>query len=147
MLPSWLGVGDGLERGLEEPATLATMTAEWPFLNAMLSLISMVLAKAEPNIAALYDAALCPEEYRELGEQLRARCVRTDRLLEEVVGSLRDLNPVLARSIDLRNPYVDPLNVLQAELLRRFRADPDPRLEDALIVTINGIAAGMRNTG
>jgi phosphoenolpyruvate carboxylase len=147
MLPSWLGVGEGLARGLEDPETLALMSAEWPFLNATLSLISMVMAKAEPSIAALYDAVLCPPEHIELGEDLRDRCRRTDALLRQVAGPLADKNPVLARSIALRNPYVDPLNVLQAELLRRFRDAEDPRLEDALIVTINGIAAGMRNTG
>ncbi len=146
MLPSWLGVGDGLARGLQDPDTLGAMR-DWPFLDATLSLICMVLAKAEPPIAAMYDAALCPAELEGLGERLRARCRRTAALLEEVQGSLRDGNPVLARTLDLRNPYVDPLNVLQAELLRRFRAEPDPRLEEALIVTINGIAAGMRNTG
>lgn len=146
MLPSWLGVGEGLARGLQDEETLEAMK-EWPFLDATLSLINMVLAKAEPPIAALYDDVLCPPGLRALGEDLRARCLRTDALLEEVIGPLRHGNPVLARSIDLRNPYVDPLNVLQAELLRRFRAEPDPRLEDALIVTINGIAAGMRNTG
>jgi phosphoenolpyruvate carboxylase len=57
-------------------------------------------------------------------------------------------NPVLRRSIDVRNPYVDPINLVQVELLRRLRApEPDPRLHDAFVVTVNGIAAGMRNTG
>ena len=62
-------------------------------------------------------------------------------------ASLLAENPDLRRMLELRNQYVDPLNLLQAELLRRSRANPDPRLSDALLVTINGIAAGMRNTG
>jgi len=62
-------------------------------------------------------------------------------------GTLLEENPVLRRSIDVRNPYVDPINLVQIELLRRLRAHPDERVKTALLVTINGVAAGMRNTG
>ncbi|MEC9071211.1 MAG: phosphoenolpyruvate carboxylase, partial [Myxococcota bacterium] len=73
----------------------------------------------------------------------------TEEAVLETLGSdsLLSTNPVLRRSIDVRNPYVDPLNLLQAEILRRMRADPDCGLGDALYVTMNGVAAGMRNTG
>ena len=145
LLPSWLGV-DALAEG--DPATLAEMSERWPFFDATLGLIEMVLAKARLPIAAHYEERLVPDELRDLGDGVRARLQKTIAAVEAVRGKplLQD-NPVLARSIAVRNPYVDPLNLLQAELLVRFRADPHVGLEDALKVTINGIAAGMRNTG
>ena len=81
---------------------------------------------------------------------MRARLARAIAALLDVTGHrwLLEENPVLRRSIDVRNPYVDPINLVQVELLRRVRSgDGDPRLRHALMVTINGIAAGMRNTG
>ncbi len=86
---------------------------------------------------------------RHLIGQLCWRCHEATRLLLQVAGrtKLLDEHRSLRRSIELRNPYVDPLNLLQAELLRRLREGEDPRLVDALLVTMNGIAAGMRNTG
>jgi phosphoenolpyruvate carboxylase len=155
MLPAWLGVGAALDQEMQEPsgvAELKEMVAEWPFLRSTLDLVEMVLAKALPDIAARYDALLVPEDLQSLGQDLRDRyhltCERLlalrnrDELLEE--------NPVLRRSILVRNPYVDPLNLLQAELLQRLR-DPEesqPELvRSALLVTVNGSAAGRRNTG
>jgi len=90
-----------------------------------------------------------PDQLRPLGQDLRASLRRTVSAVLEAKGEARLLagQPDLRRSIELRNPYVDPLNLLQAELLRRIRATEDPRLADALLVTVNGIAAGMRNTG
>jgi phosphoenolpyruvate carboxylase len=115
----------------------------------VLDLLEMVLAKADSDIAAYYDRVLVPDELRPLGQELRDKCRRT---LEAVLATKSEARlladqPDLARTIDLRNPYVDPLNLLQAELLRRARGDEDPRIADALLVTVNGIAAGMRNTG
>lgn len=126
------------------------MYREWPFFRSTLDLIEMVLAKADDRIAAQYDRALVPEELRGLGEELRARLTRT---AEAVLRStdhreLLEQNPVLRRSISVRNPYVDPINLVQVEVLRRLRGrEKDERLHDALLLTINGIAAGMRNTG
>ncbi|MCB9764127.1 MAG: phosphoenolpyruvate carboxylase [Alphaproteobacteria bacterium] len=155
LLPSWLGLGAALREGLDGPEreVLVEMARDFPFLRSTLDLIEMVLAKAEPHIAALYDDLLVPERLRPLGEGLRTRCAAAAAALLEVRG--RDLlladNPVLRRSIGVRNPYVDPLNLLQAVLLRRLRACEDDgeraALEDALVVTINGVAAGLRNTG
>jgi phosphoenolpyruvate carboxylase len=145
LLPSWLGV-DALAEG--DPERLAEMAESWPFFDATLGLVEMVLAKARLPIAAHYEERLVPDELRDLGDGVRARLQKTITAVEAVRGkSLLSDNPVLARSIAVRNPYVDPLNLLQAELLVRFRADPHEGLEDALKVTINGIAAGMRNTG
>ncbi|HVR44107.1 MAG TPA: phosphoenolpyruvate carboxylase [Thermoanaerobaculia bacterium] len=151
MLPTWLGVGEALaaqiDRGSE--ATLRRMAKEWLFFRSTLDLIEMVLAKAEPAIAARYDELLVPPELGPLGEALRARLAATIDVALRVSGHEQLLaeNPVLRRSIEVRNPYVDPINLVQAELLRRYRTRRDPSLFHALVVTVNGIAAGMRNTG
>jgi phosphoenolpyruvate carboxylase len=147
LLPSWLGVDDALEAADE--ADVAAMMAEWPFFRSTIELIEMVLAKAEARIAAHYDRVLVPDDLRDLGEALRARLARTSELVRRATGHERLLesNHALRRSIDVRNPYVDPINVMQADILRRMRQAPDESLADAFIVTVNGIAAGMRNTG
>ena len=151
MLPSWLGVGEALQEQIDRDggAALRAMTAEWPFFRAFLDLVEMVLAKADPAIAAAYDRALVDDALRPFGEELRARLSRTVQAVLAAAGrdALLAENAPLRRSIALRNPYVDPLNLLQAELLRRLRAHEDEELADALLVTINGVAAGMRNTG
>lgn len=103
------------------------------------------------RIAALYDDQLVsdPNEKR-LGAELRARFDDTVAAVLAITGHARllDGNLRLRRLIEMRNPYIDPVNVLQVELLRRTRADPDNALlKEALLLTINGIAAGMRNTG
>ena len=109
------------------------------------------LAKADARIASEYDAALVEPELRRLGEALRARLGDARRRLLAATGhaELLQANRVLQRSIAVRNPYVDPINLLQVELLRRLRSaeSPDERLWTAFAVTVNGIAAGMRNTG
>ena len=147
LLPSWLGVDDALLAG--DPAMLATMMEQWPFFRSTVELIEMVLAKAEGRIAAYYDRLLVPDDLRDLGESLRERLQRTVELVRRVTGHERllETNHALRRSIDVRNPYVDPINVVQAEILRRLRRAPDDALRDAFIATVNGIAAGMRNTG
>ena len=147
LLPSWLGVEEALDAG--DAAAIAAMMEEWPFFRSTIELIEMVLAKAEAKIAAHYDRLLVPDELRDLGEDLRARLMRTVEQVRQVTGHERVLenNHALRRSIDVRNPYVDPINVVQAEILRRLRREPDDGLRDAFIVTVNGIAAGMRNTG
>ncbi len=152
MLPAWLGIGEALDEaiadgGLDE---LRAMYREWPFFRSTLDLIEMVLAKASPGISAIYDARLVPDALRGLGEELRAGLGRTIDATLRVSGhaALLDGNPVLRRSIDVRNPYVDPINLVQVEVLARLRADDDdPALLDAFLVTVNGVAAGMRNTG
>lgn len=150
LLPSWLGVGAALETGLqpEHRETLDEMRREWPYFQTLLSLVEMVMAKAEPRIHAHYESSLVPEELRGLGQSLRDSLAHATSLVLQVLhrDSLLGEHPVLRRSIDVRNPYVDPLNLLQAELLRRTR-EGDTSVEDALIITINGVAAGMRNTG
>jgi phosphoenolpyruvate carboxylase len=147
LLPSWLGVDAALAAA--DAKTLDAMMREWPFFQSTIELLEMVLAKTESRIAAYYDRLLVAEELRDLGEELRERLVRTIELVQRVTGhaTLLESNRALRRSIDVRNPYVDPINVVQAELLRRMRASDDASLRDAFVVTVNGIAAGMRNTG
>ena len=115
----------------------------------MIQLIEMVLAKSDPRIAAEYDRRLVPPDLQPLGHELRTRLDRVIACVLEITGhaTLLAENPVLRRSIDVRNPYVDPINLVQVELLRRVRAHADERVNAALLVTINGVAAGMRNTG
>lgn len=152
LLPSWLGVGEALRHGLasDHRQDLLQMARGWPFFAATIDLIEMVLAKADVEIAAVYDRELVTAELQDLGRELRERCRLTIDAVREVTGHrhLIENNAVLRRSIDLRNPYVDPINLLQTEILRRLRrTGGDEFLRHALHVTVNGIAAGMRNTG
>lgn len=152
MLPAWLGAGDALADAIEGGRldALQEMYREWPFFRSTMDLIAMVLAKASPEVSAHYDAKLVPAPQQALGSELRARLGRTVTALLQVTGHPHLLadNPVLRRSIDVRNPYVDPINLVQVELLSRMRRHPeDPALLDAFLVTVNGVAAGMRNTG
>jgi phosphoenolpyruvate carboxylase len=152
LLGSWLGVEEALacaaERGEQE--LLRTMHREWVHFRSTLNLIEMVLAKADPRIAAEYDRQLVPPELQPIGDELRDRLARAMTLVTGVTGhrQLLEDNPVLRRSIDVRNPYVDPINLVQVEILRRLRSGADEAgLRDAFVVTVNGVAAGMRNTG
>ncbi len=151
MLPSWLGVDEALAWArAEDAALLREMCRDWPFLRSTLALVEMVLAKADPVVHARYDEVLVPPELARLGTELRQRLVAAREAVGAALGrdGLLGDNPVLARSIRVRNPYVDPLNVLQAELLLRLRREgPSPALQDAFVVTVNGVAAGLRNTG
>ena len=151
MLGAWLGLEDALDgaaaRGEEE--RLREMYREWPHFQSTIALIEMVLAKADGQIAAEYDRKLVPTELKPLGAELRQRLARATARVLEIAGhrELLESHPVIRRSIDVRNPYVDPLNLLQVELLRRVRSGAGPKARAALMVTVNGIAAGMRNTG
>jgi phosphoenolpyruvate carboxylase len=152
LLPSWLGFSEAFGVPLEQgdaPA-LREMYERWPFFRSTVDLVEMVLAKTSPAIAAEYEDRLVPEALHPLGTDLRARLGRAAEAVLAVTGHgrLLDGNPVLQRSIDVRNPYIDPINLVQTEILCRLRRDPeDERLLDAMLVTVNGIAAGMRNTG
>ncbi len=152
LLASWLGVGAALDEALAagHATELRAMYEGWPFFRSTLDLIEMVVAKASPEITAIYDEALVPEPLRSIGVALREDLARTKRVLLQVTGHahLLEENPVLRRSIDVRNPYVDPINLVQAEVLSRLREEgADPALFEAFLSTVNGVAAGMRNTG
>jgi phosphoenolpyruvate carboxylase len=147
LLASWLGVEDALSD--EKNPMQREMYARWPFFTSTVDLMEMTLAKADGRIAAQYDR-LVPDDLRPIGLDLRGRLNRAVHAVLSTTGhvELLENNPVLRRSIDVRNPYVDPINLVQVELLRRLRGqDATPSLFDAFVVTVNGIAAGMRNTG
>jgi phosphoenolpyruvate carboxylase len=151
LLGAWLGVEEALEQAFArgERDLLREMYANWPPFRAVIDLTEMVLAKTDGRIAAEYDRRLIPPEMQPVGIDLRSRLTRAAAAVLSVTGhrELVESDPVLRRSIDVRNPYVDPINLVQIELLRRVRSQPDERLRAALHVTINGVAAGMRNTG
>jgi phosphoenolpyruvate carboxylase len=153
LLPTWLGSGEALAGALArgEGEQLRAMYRDWPLFRSTIDLVEMVLAKADARIAAEYDRRLVPEDLQPLGRELRRRLEEATRVLLEVTGSDRLLaqNPVLRRSIDVRNPYVDPINLVQIELLRRLRGGGtvEPQVRQAFMITVNGVAAGMRNTG
>jgi phosphoenolpyruvate carboxylase len=150
MLPGWYGVGAALtafpDRGL-----LRAMAQEWPFFQTALSNLEMVLAKADMDVAIGYADLVTDEALRtRIFGAIRDGWTRTHDGLLEMGGrsALLERNPALARSIRLRLPYIEPLNQLQIELLRRYRqGDVDERLREGIHLTINGIAAGLRNTG
>ena len=153
LLPSWLGIEEAI--GPADRDICLEMYRSWPFFRSTIELMEMALAKADAGIAAHYDRHLVPDDQQDLGAMLRERLHRAIEAVLAVTGhqQLLENNPVLRRSIDVRNPYVDPINLLQVELLRRLRGVRDAHAEDAvwlrraLLVTINGVAAGMRNTG
>ena len=152
ILGAWLGVCDALERAFDrgEREQLRVLYRDWTHFRSATGLLEMVLAKTDPRIAAEYDRRLVPGPLQPLGAELRRRLERAVSGVLEITGhgALLEDNPVLRRSIDVRNPYVDPINLVQIALLRRLRSSPDDdALRAALLVTINGVAAGMRNTG
>ena len=150
MLPGWFGAGSAFA-GFEDRALLKNMVRSWPFLGATLSNLEQVLAKSDLDIAARY-AELVPDtalRTRIFGA-IRSEWELTRDQLLELTGqtTLLEKSPATARSIRFRLPYIEPLNHLQIELIRRHRAgDGDPRVREGIHLTINGIAAGLRNSG
>jgi phosphoenolpyruvate carboxylase len=152
LLPAWYGVGRGLSEAaaVHGPQTLKDMAAHWPFFANLLSDLAMVLAKTDLDIAARY-AELAGPAGREVFPIIRARWDETRewvlRLREET--ELLDREPALQRSVRLRDPYVDPISLLQVDLLARWRATDrqDAELERALFETVRGISQGLQNTG
>ena len=151
MLPAWLGSGQALAKAIEQQQQplLRELLEQWPFFTAYIEMLEMVLAKAEPAIARYYEQRLVDRKLRPLGSRLRQQLRQAQQLIPALKNSSQLLsdNEMLRQSIQVRNPYIDPLHYLQAELLRRDRNSPDKTVEQALMVTMTGISAGMRNTG
>ena len=154
LVPAWFGVGTALADFAKKPggpALLRAMMNEFPLFTDIVRNVEMALAKADLGIASLY-ASLVPDtalRERVFG-MLRAEFERTREAVLAVTEQkdLLESNPVLARSIWLRNPYVDPMSLIQVDLLRRKRAGEDTdAVNRAIAGTISGIAAGLRNTG
>ncbi|KUZ79542.1 phosphoenolpyruvate carboxylase [Burkholderia ubonensis] len=161
LLTGWYGFGsavaayldgtkDAAERG-KRLALLKKMNKTWPFFSNLLSNMDMVLAKTDLAVASRYAQLVADKKLRKhVFERIVAEWERTSQALAEITGQDTRLatNPLLARSIKNRFPYLDPLNHLQVELIKRHRAgDTNARLRRGIHLTINGIAAGLRNTG
>jgi phosphoenolpyruvate carboxylase len=156
VLPAWYGLGTALEAAREEhgAAVLQEMERDWPFFSALISNAEMACAKADVDIARRYAELYDDEPARErIWSAISEELERTVRELRRVRDEERPLDrePVLQRTIARRNPFIDPLSFVQLELLRRLRAPDDDRDDDDLVraslLTINGIAGGLRNTG
>lgn len=154
MLPAWLGAGSALAKVVAQgnTTTLHQMRREWPFFATRLSMLEMVYLKADAQIAAYYDEKLVPAELKHLGVELRSQLEADSKLLLQLIDAKDFManESWIRESIVLRNTYVDPLHILQVELLNRVRHAPETvndNIKRALMVTIAGIAAGMRNSG
>ena len=161
LLTGWYGFGSAVASYLDEAgsdaerarrlALFRKMYKSWPFFSNLLSNMDMTLAKTDLAVASRYAQLVADKKLRKhVFERIVAEWERTTKVLGEITGSSDRLadNPLLARSIKNRFPYLDPLNHLQVELIKRYRAgDPSPRVRRGIHLTINGIAAGLRNTG
>jgi phosphoenolpyruvate carboxylase len=160
LVPAWFGVGHALEEFVRETpdglALLQSMTKSFPLFVDIIRNVEMALAKSDFGIAKLYASLVADEALRDrVYNTLRAEFDLTQKMLLAVTGQqkLLQTNPVLERSIRLRNPYVDPMSLIQVELIRRKREavakgeEVSPELDRAISATINGISAGLRNTG
>jgi phosphoenolpyruvate carboxylase len=156
MLPGWFGFGDAVaawreKHGAQGMALLAEMNREWGFFRALLSNMDMVLGKSDIVIAERYSMLVNDEKLRgAIFPRVKAEWQASIAALLEITGQaeLLDGNPLLKRSIRNRFPYLDPLNHIQIEMLRRHRSgDTDERVQRGIHLTINGVAAGLRNSG
>ena len=152
MLPGWYGLGTALQHAYDkyDVELLRDAIMNWRFMANMVADVEMVLAKSDLDITEHY-LELAGAETRPLFDTIRAEHTQLIQLICELkeTDQLLQQDPVLARSIVLRNPYVDPMNMLQVDLLQRWRQGrrEDDELLHALFSTVKGIAHGMQNTG
>ena len=151
VLPSWLGLGQAIAHFYQDNAALMQeMLANWPYFKARISLTEMVYLKSDTELSALYDKALVEPELQSLGEQLRRQLKQDEQAVLTLLKQTQTLenDPWNLSSFKLRQPYLLPLHLLQIEALQRLRKRPEhPESEQVLMVTMAGIATGMRNTG
>jgi phosphoenolpyruvate carboxylase len=151
IIPGWYGVGSGLAAVEATYSEVFTDMAErFLYLQTFLANVEMTLAKSDLSIARRYCERLVPREHRRIFEMINAEYELTIAQVSKLTGrQILGSNPLLARTLEVRNIYLDPINYLQVSLLERSRrrSEVDPELQRALLLTVNGIAAGMRNTG
>lgn len=155
VLPSWLGVMKAVQSSIDnnKQDVIDDMLGNWPFFNSRLSMLDMVFAKADPRISQEYDQRLVPDELKHFGDALRDELQQSIDLLLKLLkqDSVMESDPKGTVSMNIRASYLEPLHYLQIELLSRIREldedTHDATLERAMMVTIAGIAVGMRNTG
>jgi len=155
-LPTWLGVGEAINEVLssEDEKTLRTMYKEWGTFRTTIDLVEMILSKSDASIARHYENVLVSDpKAKDLGSEIRKIHEGTEQAIMDLSGHsvLSENDHLLLRLMEVRNPYVDCLNVLQTETLKRLRENEDSSeeevLKDALLTTITGVANGMGNTG
>ena len=154
LIPAWFGVGYAFEQFIKKPGAaeiLRTMASEFPLFIDLVRNVEMALGKADLETARLYSTLVEPVALRErVYSVLESEYKRSVQAVLVATGQtvLLESNQVLARSIKLRNPYVDPMHLIQVEMLRRKRGGEDtPEVNRAIAATISGISAGLRNTG
>ena len=153
IIPGWFGIGAALEEACQQGLTddLADMFANWRFLQTLLSNVEMALVKTDMTIAERYVRELVPPRLQHIFDGIKDEYERSVREVLRLTGQseLLERLPVLQRTLRVREPYIDPLNYLQVLLLKRMRdgSEDDALLRRSLLLSINGIAAGLKNTG
>jgi phosphoenolpyruvate carboxylase len=156
-LPGWYGLGSALAGWAGEDASrwalFSTMYREWTFFKTLVDNAQLALRGADMLIARVYATLAAEADRAAVFPLLEAEYGRTESALRRLTNQkdLLDEAPWLQRSIRVRNPYIDPMNYVQVALLRRLRASPDAaeaeEIEDAIRLSVNGVAAGLRSTG